>query len=156
MARIWQNWLMVWCGAVGLFGLVLVGSGWPTASGPVTAVLEVMNGPQTLQFEPHLRFSLGLLGAVTLGWSLTLAVAFRLVPLLDPDHRPRAWQGITAAIVAWYIVDSTLSVATGFWPNAASNTVFVLGFLVPVVLSGVLRPARGNGQRATAREGTVA
>lgn len=145
MTQTLQKWMTVWCGAVGLFGLVLVGSGWSATSGPITAVMELMNGSE-LVFDLPLRFSLGLAGAVSLGWSLTLVAVVRVANRLDPGLNQTLWTGITASIAVWYVLDSSVSVATGFWPNAVSNTAFLVVFLVLVVSSGVLR-----GQSGTAR-----
>jgi len=43
------------------------------------------------------------------------------------------------ASVSWYVIDSILSITTGFGLNAAPNTVFMAAFLLPVIRSGVLR-----------------
>jgi hypothetical protein len=65
-------WMTGWCGAVGLFGVLLVGGGFELTSGPVRVLFDVLNGPGELDLNPYLRFSLAILGAVTIGWSLTL------------------------------------------------------------------------------------
>ncbi len=144
MTQTWQKWMAVWCGAVGLFGLVLVGSGWEATSGPAIAVMDLMNGSEMFVFEPHLRFSLAVLGAVTMGWSLMLLAVVRVTNQLDYAVNQTLWTGITASIVVWYVIDSVSSVATGFWPNAVSNTVFLVAFLIPVVSSGVLSGESGT------------
>lgn len=51
----------------------------------------------------------------------------------------RIWRLIAASMVFWFAVDSTLSIATGFALNAAMNTGFLLAFVVPLAVSGVLR-----------------
>ena len=45
----------------------------------------------------------------------------------------------TIGMVVWFVVDSALSVATGFWMNAVSNTGLAVGYLVPVLASGAMR-----------------
>ncbi|MEO1592363.1 MAG: hypothetical protein AAFU71_13895 [Cyanobacteria bacterium J06632_22] len=138
MTRIWQTWLVIWCWAVGLFGLVFVGSGWTVTSGPAMAILEVMNGPKDLALEPTLQFSLGIVGAITLGWSLTLLGLVRMTRQLEISQARELWLGVTVAVLVWFVLDSSLSVATGFWLNAVSNTLFLVAFLIPMRLSGVL------------------
>ncbi|WP_448582817.1 hypothetical protein [Thermaurantiacus sp.] len=49
------------------------------------------------------------------------------------------WAGLTAALLFWYVVDSLLSVATGFPLNVASNSLLIAGFLLPVFDAGQLR-----------------
>lgn len=51
------------------------------------------------------------------------------------------WREITAAIAVWYGVDCAISIGTGFPLNAVSNTALVIGYLAPVLGSGVLSVA---------------
>ena len=46
---------------------------------------------------------------------------------------------MTSSVLTWYVIDSLLSIATGFGLNALPNTVLMAGFLFPVIRSGVLR-----------------
>ena len=50
----------------------------------------------------------------------------------------RAWRGIAAGVCAWFAIDSTISVVTGFPLNAVSNTLIIAMLLAPVPGSGVL------------------
>ena len=132
-------WMTGWCVAVGLFGMILAGSGFEVTSGPVRILFDVLNGPGELDLNPYVRVSLALLGAVTMGWSLTLMAVIQVTNQLEKQVSKRIWIGITASIVIWYVIDSILSIATGFWLNAVSNTIFSATFLIPVIRSGVLR-----------------
>lgn len=140
MSGFWRNWLTIWCWAVGLFGLTLTGAAAEITSGPVRLLFDIFNGPGELDLDAHMRFSVALLGAVTLGWSLTFAAAFQAAHMLGDRSRP-VWIMITASVVGWYAIDSSLSIATGFPLNAASNTILFAAYLVPVIASGVLRTA---------------
>ena len=75
---------------------------------------------------------------MTIGWSLTLAGAIQAAHLLGDQARP-VWVLVTASLVAWYAIDTTLSVATGFGLNAIPNTIFLVVFLLPIIRSGVLK-----------------
>lgn len=132
-------WMTGWCVAVGLLGMILVGSGFEATSGPVRILFDVLNGPGELDFNPYVRFSLAILGAVTMGWSLTLMAVIQVANQLEKQVSKRIWIGIAASIVIWYVIDSILSIATGFWLNAVSNTIFSATFLIPVIRSDVLR-----------------
>jgi hypothetical protein len=46
---------------------------------------------------------------------------------------------MTGAILVWWGVDSSISVALNTPGNAISNTGFLLLYLIPVFASGVLR-----------------
>ena len=132
-------WMTGWCAALGLFGMILAGSGFEVTSGPVRILFDVLNGPGELDLNPYMRFSLALLGAGTIGWSLTLMAVIRVANQLEKQVSQSIWIGITASVVIWYAIDSILSIATGFWLNAVSNTIFSATFLIPVIRSGVLR-----------------
>jgi hypothetical protein len=128
-----------WCGAVGLFGIILVGGGFEATSGPVRILFDFLNGPGKLDLNQYMRFSLAILGAVTIGWSLTLMAVIQNTNQLEKQVSKSIWIGMTASIIIWYVIDSILSIATGFWLNAVSNTIFSTTFLIPVICSGVLR-----------------
>ena len=133
------GWMTGWCGAVGLLGLILVGGGFEVTSSPVRILFDFLNSSGELDLNPYMRFSLAILGAVTIGWSLTLMVVIQAANQLEKRVSKPIWMGITTSIAIWYAIDSILSIATGFWLNAVSNTIFSATFLIPVIRSGVLR-----------------
>jgi hypothetical protein len=109
----------------------------PEVDGPVRALLILFSGdPATADVVglPAVKFGIGIQGALSIGWGLT---ALALVQ--TPGIEARQWQAITFAIFLWYVIDSAISVATGFWINAVSNTVIFVAFLIPVLASGVLK-----------------
>lgn len=132
-------WMTGWCGAVGLFGIILAGGGFEVTSGPVRILFDFLNAPGKLELNPYMRFSLAILGAVTIGWSLTLMAVIQAANQLEKRVSKSIWIGISASIVIWYVMDSSLSIATGFWLNVVSNTIIGATFLIPVIRSGVLR-----------------
>ena len=48
------------------------------------------------------------------------------------------WRGIVNAVLIWYVLDSALSIATGFWLNIVPNTLLLVLLLVPIVKTRVL------------------
>jgi hypothetical protein len=140
MSGFWRRWLTVWCWAVGVFGVVLVGGAFDATSLPTRLFFGLLNGPAPLDLDAQARFSLGVLGAVTLGWSLTLAAAIGAAIQLGEHGRP-TWVMVTASALTWFVVDTPLSIATGYGLNALSNVVFLAAFLTPILASGVLRRA---------------
>jgi hypothetical protein len=137
MSRFWKNWLDLWVVAVAAFGVFLISGAWPASEHAIVALLDLLNGVAPLETSQPLRFAFALLGAITIGWAMTLYVAIQAAHALGPAGRP-IWLGLTAAVAAWYAIDSTLSVMTGYALNAASNTVFAAAFLWPVLASRVL------------------
>lgn len=76
-------WMTGWCGAVGLFGLILVGGSFKATSYPARIFFDFLNGSEELNLNPYMRFSLGILGAVTIGWSLTLMAVIQAANQLE-------------------------------------------------------------------------
>lgn len=136
----WKSWMVAWCGGVILFGAVLAGGGMPATDGAVHFLYNLLGGlaPGALNLDaPGMRFSVALMGAVTLGWGLTILL---LLPAIHAAGAP-AWRGLALALAVWYVIDGALSVATGFALNIVPNTALALAYLVPVLASGALRPA---------------
>jgi hypothetical protein len=138
LAPHWRVWLDIWCLGVFVFGLLLAGVVSDATSGPISALLTMLhaNGDNTL--TPGFRFGLGLQGALTMGWAVTMFAAFRAAEKLGAEGTP-TWRLVTIGLLFWYVIDSSISVATGFTLNAVSNTLLVIAYLVPVLASGVLK-----------------
>ena len=138
MTRFWTNWLRVWCFCVLAFGLVLAAVAVPALDGPARWIYSLVQigHAQPLSFEaPGMRFSIALVGAVTFGWGLTIAGMIKAARLGGAP----VWRDLTAAFGLWYLVDSGISILTGFGLNAVSNTGILIAYLIPVLRSGVLR-----------------
>lgn len=147
MAGNFQKQMTLWCAAVMLFGLVLAGGAFEATSAGVNALFAILDGPGTIAYEPVLRFALALMGAVTLGWGATVLAVVRGTANLPAQQAAPLWRAITMALLAWYVIDSGLSIATGFWRNAVSNTVIIGWYL----LIAQRHPARARqGQAAQA------
>ncbi|WP_033924124.1 hypothetical protein [Sphingomonas sp. 35-24ZXX] len=141
MDRQWQAQMQIWCGAVIVFGLVLMGGAFDATSAGVYALFGILDGPGPITWDPVLRFSLALMGAVTLGWGATVLAVVRATDAMPQTAAIAMWRGITIAILLWYVVDSGLSVATGFWRNALSNTVLIGWYLLLMRRSATDRAA---------------
>lgn len=149
MSEFWKTWLTIWCGAVIVFGAVLVGAASPATDAIARAALAFMSdGPfDTSLFDaPAFRFAVALLGAVTLGWGSTVLAVVRA-----GRQDAALWRAVTAAVVIWYAVDSAASIATGFALNAVSNTLFLAAFVVALLASGAIARSRRS---ATAQAGS--
>ncbi|GGB73311.1 hypothetical protein [Blastomonas aquatica] len=141
----WQAQMQIWCGAVMIFGLVLIGGAFEVTSAGVSGLFAILAGPGPITWDPAFRFSLALMGAVTLGWGATVLAVVRGTSEVPDAQSLALWRGITVALLLWYIVDSGLSIATGFWRNVLPNTVLIGWYL----LLAARHPAR-------ARQGQVA
>ncbi len=138
MSTFWRNWLLVWSVGVLIFGVVLAGGAFEATSGPVSLVYQGLQGPGDLVFDPAMRFTLAVMGCVSIGWAVTMFLMIRAAFSLGHHARP-IWIGLTAGVVTWFVTDSALSVATGFGLNVVPNTVLIVTYLIAVLGSGALK-----------------
>lgn len=138
MSGFWRGWFVVWCFSIGAFGAVLSCGAFEATSGPVRFVLSNLRGPSEALFDPPLRFSLAVMGAVSIGWAVTLFGVIGAAIDLGDKGRP-LWNAISAGMVSWFVIDSTLSVATGFGLNVAPNLALAGMYVLGVLGSGALK-----------------
>ena len=137
LSSFWKNWLYL-CAAFGiLFGLILAAAAIHALSAPTEGLMALMNQSEPVELSRPMRFSLALMGCVTVAWGATMAVLFTACDGLGPAARPY-WRASVAILLIWFVADSSFSIATGFALNAVSNTLFVVAFLIPILASGVL------------------
>jgi len=133
--------MQVWCWATLGVGAMFALGAVPAADAGVRLFYDIIYWPidGASPYGDELRFTAAVLGAVMMGWAVTI---FSLVAAADQIGAP-AWRGLTAAVVGWYVIDSTISVASGVAANAVSNTGFLIAYLIPLLASGVLGVRRG-------------
>jgi hypothetical protein len=140
MSGFWRNWFHGFCLSLLVFGIVLAGGAFAATSGPIHVLLVLLGPDEPIIFQPALRFSLALLGAVSIGWTVSFFTTIRVATDLGQAGRP-LWRGMVIAALTWYVIDNLLSVATGFALNIIPNTVLLAQFLIGIRGSGVLKPA---------------
>ena len=146
MTGFWKAWLEGWCWLVGLAGVMFLAVAIPGADGAARLFYDLVYWPldgASGWGEPT-RLTASLLGSVMIGWAMTVRT---LAQAAVSTGDPALWRGMTLAIVTWYVLDSGASIASGVPVNALSNTLFVGGYLIPVLASGVLM-ARQSVPRA--------
>lgn len=78
------------------------------------------------------------MGAVSIGWAVTLFSTIRAAIDLGGHGRP-LWNAISAGMISWFAIDSTLSLATGFGLNVVPNLALAGIYVVGVMGSGALK-----------------
>lgn len=146
MTPIWQTWLRVWCWVAGGFGGLMAGAGWSATSAPTQAFIAAMHSGGAVPFDPPLRLAYAMVGSLTLALAILVAAGARAAVALADRGTP-LWRAMTLALLVWFVIDSSVSCATGFVLNAVSNTLLMVGFLVPVLASGVLFAPNAAGVR---------
>jgi hypothetical protein len=139
MDGIWRKWMMLWALAVGVFGIVLTLGAMDATSWPVRKLLSFLRPDVPADFTPHLRFALAVMGPVTLGWCVTLIGMIKVSEHLPVSAQKHLWGWFTLGVLTWFIIDSTMSVATGFWRNTIPNIAYMVAYLIPLLKSGVMK-----------------
>ncbi|MFC4292932.1 hypothetical protein ACFOWX_10960 [Sphingorhabdus arenilitoris] len=139
MSDLYHKWLTTWGWGVVLFGLALAGIAWDATSGFTRIFFDLVGSPIAEAPDTQMRFVIGLMGCVTAGWGLTFMAVFKAAAQLSPETARPIWGVTTAAALFWYGTDSAISIALGYPLNAASNTVLLALYLIPIWRSGVLR-----------------
>ena len=143
MSIFWQKWLGAWAVLVTVFGLVLAGGAFAATDGLTAALFALFGNPLPADIDAHHRFAIGLMGAATMGWGLTFWAAFKALFALDALTAAPIWRFVLFASLVWYVIDSAISVATGFWMNAVSNTLFIVMLMIPLFKSGAITGSKG-------------
>ena len=127
----WIYWLTVVAAGVVAFGLVLVMAPASTRQG---FSLLVYDSPQQIdafgaEAARYISLAHAVIGGVMVGWGVALLTAVRM---LRARGDRLAWNLIAVSVGAWYLPDTAYSLLSGFWQNAALNTVFLLLFAIPL------------------------
>jgi hypothetical protein len=138
MSGFWRNWFSGFCLSLLIFGVILAGGAFEATTGPVRWLLTVLGGSADITFDPPLRFSLALIGSISIGWAVAFYYTIDAAIDLGPLARP-LWRGMTVAVIVWFVIDSSLSVATGFALNVIPNLLLLGQYFIGVRGSGVMK-----------------
>lgn len=137
MNDFWKTWLDIWCLGIIAFGGVLAGAGFVGFEGGVRLFLSMMNPTNPPVFNDVERFAFGLMGAITIGWGLTLFYFFRAAHASNMGNK--MYRQAFAVLIIWNVIDGYISYLTGFQINIVSNLLLSLGFVIPLYLTGKLK-----------------
>lgn len=129
--RFWWFWLLAAVSGVILFGLALIFLpaqmeqffNWMLFASQTAVPIQ---DPAAVAY---VRFVYGVLGAVMVGWGVSM-----LWVLIGPYGRGEraGWLALATPLAFWFVLDSSLSVAQGFWQNAVLNSIFAALFALPL------------------------
>ena len=136
MSRAWCRLMVVWSWAVILFGVILATAGFKQSAGLAGALLALL-GP-TPEMDAPMRFSTGLMGAVSLGWGVTLLGLASVSDQLEQVVARRLWARVGWAVAIWCAVDSVISALNGYALNLIPNALLAASFVALLWRGGVL------------------
>ena len=93
------------------------------------------------------RLGGGVSGALLAAWSATIALLARDVERLDSARFGRA---VSLGLLTWFVLDCSVSLATGAYVNCLGNVVYLAVLLTPAVLlwRGWRAPATAGARHA--------
>jgi uncharacterized membrane protein YqaE (UPF0057 family) len=131
MSSFWRRWLVASAFGVLLFGLGLVLL--PAATQRLFNLLYFSSSRANLSFGPaeanYIRFVCSVLGAVMVGWAV--ALIFVIFGSFRRGLR-EGWNLIAISLIAWFLPDTAVSLAYGFWQNALLNLAIAVLFAIPL------------------------
>jgi hypothetical protein len=134
--QFYKSWLKITAIVVGVAGPVFFLGSMVSTSEAARLMLDVLSWPldgQQSFAEPTTRFLSALAGGFLLGWGVM--IWFLSGPVYDaaPEGVRRA---VVIGLLAWFILDSTGSIASGHASNALFNVIVLL-----VAVGPMWRPA---------------
>ena len=135
--RVHKFWLKITAIVVGSFGPVFFFGTMAQTSEPARLTLDLLSWPidgATTYSSPDTRFLSALTGGFLLGWGVMIWCLSLWVHDLAPEAVRRT---VLAGVLAWFVLDSAGSVASGNVSNAFFNIIVLL-----VAVGPLWRPAK--------------
>jgi tetrahydromethanopterin S-methyltransferase subunit D len=130
-------WLIITAIVVGSFGPVFFLGTMPATAEPARWTLDLLSWPldgaQSYDF-PTLRFLSALTGGFLLGWGVMIWCLRAWVYDIAPEAVRRV---VLTSVLAWFVLDSAGSIASGNASNALFNIVVLL-----LAVGPLWRPAK--------------
>jgi len=137
-----KSWLLVTAIVVGAFGPVFALGTMVATSEPARWTLDFLSWPldgtQTFA-SPDTRFLSALTGGFLFGWGVMIWCLRAWVYDAAPEAVRRT---VVTSLLAWFVLDSAGSIASG----TPSNAVFNI-FVLLLAVGPLWRPARAQGER---------
>jgi len=132
-------WLKITAITVGSFGPVFFLGTMDATLEPARLTLDILSWPvdgATTYASPDTRFLSALAGGFLLGWGVLIWCLSSLVYDLAPEPVRRS---VLTGLLAWFLLDSAGSIASGNASNALFNVIVLL-----VAVGPLWRPAGPN------------
>jgi hypothetical protein len=126
----WWRMLVFATGFTVIFGLAMVYLPGPTQWYFNSLIFAQTDNPFDAGANRYIIFAFGIIGAVIVGWGVAL-MGIILKPLRQGERW--AWWVLALSVNVWFVVDSVLSITSGYWQNAVSNLAFYVLFAVPLL-----------------------
>lgn len=134
-----RRWMLLVAIGTATFGLVFVLFPGLTSAGFNLMIYGTTAPPADFSAEAQRYNNLvyAVLGAVMAGWGALMAMILAGPAKRDFQRgwKAESWRMITVSLLIWAIADTSYSLLSGYWPNAALNSVFIILFGIPLAAS---------------------
>lgn len=131
----WRKWLLIAIAFQAVFGLAMIFLPgvldkyfWNVIFFSSSKLYQTF----TPEITTYIHQVYGVLGAVMVGWSVQM---FLHVKNTFTSGDRQAWIAIVLSLGIWFVLDSVLSIAMGYWQNAVLNVGFGSLFVIPLAAS---------------------
>lgn len=140
MTEFWRWWLIVAAGITALAGLGFAALTAVGATGIHDAIFDLVYLPAELEApaDEVASFAIGVMGAVMVGWAAMMLI---LLGSRSASGLPSTWRALTVGLLAWFVVDAIVSIASGATSNLVLNVVLLALFTPPLIAT---RPGRAS------------
>ncbi len=132
-------WLKITAIVIGSFGPVCFLGTMDATTEPARLTIDLLSWPvdgQQTYADPDTRFLSALLGGFLLGWGVMIWRLSGQVHDADPEGVRKA---VLTGLIAWFLLDSSGSIASGNTSNALFNIPILL-----VAVGPMWRPAKDS------------
>jgi hypothetical protein len=135
MDEFWRRWLVVAAAITGLSGLGFAALAATGSTEIYSTIFDLVFLPGELDAPTGdaASFAMGVTGAVLLGWAAMMIVLLRSRRV---SAMPEMWWALVTGLVAWFVVDGIVSIASAALGNLVLNLVFVAAFAPPLIAMG--------------------
>ena len=129
----WQRWLFTLSVLVAVFGLALALLNHTPLFEPLNRQVDPVFWAAASLPSAAVGFRswvYGLLGATMAGWGITLAF---LASYAFARREKWAWNAIAIGLLAWYVVDTTISTVFHVYFNVLFNSLILTGGVLPLL-----------------------
>lgn len=120
------------CGGLLIFAAIWFTAAFNAIDAPASLLLDLNDWPIDGGHQVFSRDArwLSAVGAGLLTW-IALQLLTIIIPRLEAQDA-QTWRGAVLSILAWYVIDTTGSVAAGVTSNVVVNTGFLILLMVPL------------------------
>ena len=129
--KFWLNWLLAITGFTMLFGITMV-----FYFEPIHLLFSLIayqsSDTGTIFSEETLRYTrllYAITGASITGWMIS--IIYILQTGFKRGERS-AWLALTASVLVWFSLDTSISAYIDYWGNVIFNLIFLIGFVIPL------------------------